>query len=98
MALLAGDLDLFLADFGEEHRIGGQTVVAVVDDLGLNERQGGGELGVAESAMLIYAKVADLPKWRPPGSNLNVDGIEYIVDDWGVDYGMAAIALSVATV
>lgn len=96
--MVAADLKLFLADFGREHRIEGETIVAIFDEHALKERQGGAELGVAESSIMLYAKVGDLPKRRPAGSNLNVDGVEYTVDDWSDDDGMATIALSAATV
>lgn len=98
MDMVASDLEIFLADFGKEHRIEGKTIVAVFDEHALRERQGGAELGVAESSLMLFAKVADLPKQRAPGSNLNVDGVEYIVDDWTPEDGMASIALSAATV
>lgn len=98
LAMVAADLNLFLADFGREHRIEGKAVMSIFDEHALKERQGGAELGVAESSIMLYAKVDDLPKQRVPGSNLNVDGVEYTVDDWSTDDGMATIALSAATV
>jgi len=71
---------LDLSEFGEEHRVEGKTIAAVLDDNALRERQGGQELSVAESSLLLYAAVEDLPARRPAGEGLNVDGREYIVN------------------
>ena len=73
----------------------GETVAqsAVLDDNALKERQGGQELSVAESSLLLYAAVEDLPARRPAGEGLNVDGREYIVNDWSEDMGIATVAL-----
>lgn len=84
---------LNLAEFGEEHRVEGKTIMAVFDDDTLKERQGGQELGVAESSVLLFAAVEDLPARRPAGEGLNIDGREYIVNDWREDMGIATIAL-----
>ena len=65
----------------------------VLDDNALKERQGGQELSVAESSLLLYAAVEDLPARRPAGEGLNVDGREYIVNDWSEDMGIATVAL-----
>ena len=84
---------LNLAEFGEEHRIEGKTIPAVLDENALKQRQGGQEFGVAESSLQLYAAVEDLPARRPAGEGLNVDGREYIINDWSEDMGMATIAL-----
>lgn len=84
---------LNLEEFGEEHRVEGKTITAVIDENALKERQGGQELSVAESSLLLYAAVEDLPARRPAGEGLNVDGREYIVNDWSEDTGIATVAL-----
>ena len=84
---------LNLEEFGEEHRVEGKTITAVIDENALKERQGGQELSVAESSLLLYAAVEDLPARRPAGEGLNVDGREYIVNDWSEDIGIATVAL-----
>ena len=84
---------LNLAEFGEEHRVEGKTIMAVLDDDALKQRQGGQELGVAEASLLLFAAVEDLPPKRPAGEGLNVDGREYIVNDWREDMGIATVAL-----
>ena len=50
---------LNLAEFGEEHKVDGKTITVVLDDNALKERQGGQELGVAESSLMLYAAVED---------------------------------------
>lgn len=92
------DVFLDLDEFAEEHRIEGRTVTAVLDDDILRERQGGQELGVAESSLMLYAAVEDLPARRPAGEGLNIDGREYVINDWREDMGVAAIALGQSVV
>lgn len=79
--------------FGETHRIEGRDIVIVIDNDTLKEKQGGQDLAVAESGTLFYAKATDLPKRRPAGQSLSVDGRECIIDDWTEDMGLATIAL-----
>lgn len=95
-AMVADDLRstfLNLEEYGEEHRVEGKTITAVLDDDTLKERQGGQELSVAESSLLLFAAVEDLPARRPAGEGLNVDGREYIINDWREDMGLATVAL-----
>ena len=79
--------------FGEPYRIEGKTIPIVIDNDELKERQGGQDLAVAESATLFYASAADLPPRKSPGSSLNINGRECIIDDWKEDMGMATIVL-----
>ena len=58
---------LNLDEFGEKHTVEGRAIAAVLDDNALKERQGGQELSVAESSLLLYAAVEDLPARRPAG-------------------------------
>ena len=81
---------LNLDEFGEKHTVEGRAIAAVLDDNALKERQGGQELSVAESSLLLYAAVEDLPARRPAGEGLNR---EYIVNDWSEDMGIATVAL-----
>ena len=85
----------FLDDqyFGETYRIEGKEVVIVIDNDALKERQGGQDLAVAESNTLFHAAVSDLPPRKAPGSNLNVNGRECLIDDWSENMGVATIAL-----
>ena len=80
-------------EFAEPHRVEGKTIMAVLDDDTLKDRQGGQELAVAESSLLLFAAVEDLPARRSAGEGLNVDGREYIVNDWREDMGIATVTL-----
>lgn len=88
-------LSVFLDDdfFGETYRIEGKEIPIVVDNDELKERQEGQDLAIAESATLFYAREEDLPSRRAPGETLNVNGREYLIDDWQVDMGIATVAL-----
>ena len=79
--------------FGEPYRVEGKTILIVIDSDELKERQGSQDLAVAESATLFHAAVADLPPRKAPGSSLNINGRECIIDDWKEDMGMATSAL-----
>ena len=79
--------------FGEVYRIEGKSIRIVIDNDELKERQGGQDLAVAESATLFHAAVTDLPPRKAPGSNLNINGRECIIDDWSESMGIATIAL-----
>lgn len=94
--MVAADIAATFLDenfFGEPYRIEGKTILIVIDDDELKERQGGQDLAVAESATLFHASVADLPPRKAPGSSLNVNGRECIIDDWKEAMGIATIAL-----
>lgn len=84
-------LDQFF--FGETFRVEGKPIPVVLDNDELKHRQGGQDLAVAESGTLLYARVEDLPSRRTPGSNLNVNGRECVIDDWQEDMGIATIVL-----
>lgn len=93
---VANDIQKIFLDlefFGEQHRIEGKKISIVIDNDKLKEKQGGQDLAVAESDLLFYARSADLPARRPAGEILNVDGREYIVDDWQDDMWMATVVL-----
>lgn len=94
--LIASDVaGLFfqLDDFAELHRIEGQEVAIVIDNDRLAEMKQGQILGVLEADMLFFARTEDLPKAKAPGSLLNVDGRELIVDDWTENKGVTQVAL-----
>lgn len=94
--LIESDVDLVffdLDDFAETHRVEGEQIPVVIDNDQLTKMKQGQTLGVAESDMLIFARVSDLPRRKAPGSLLNVDGREYLVDDWTENKGVAQIVL-----
>ena len=85
---------LNLDEHGTRHVVEGSEITCIFDDEALRERQSGNELGVAESNLLLFAHVDDLPSAKDAGEHLEIDGKEYIVDDWSVNERMAQIALS----
>lgn len=90
------DLDavfLNLDDFAERHRIEGREISVVVDNDQLNKLKKGQILGLVEADMLLMGKVADFPADLEPGSLLNVDGRELIVELSGEDMGLVEVAL-----
>lgn len=94
--MVAQDIKSVFLDFetfGEKHVVEGKEIIIVIDNDTLKEKQGGQDLAVAESASLFYAHVEDLPKRRPAGECLNIDGRECTIDDWAEDMGIATIAL-----
>lgn len=82
-----------LDEFGEAHEVEGKEITIIIDDDALITRKGT-DLGVAESSLLVFARSEDLPERKAPGSAINIDGREYIVDDWSESAGMAQLALS----
>lgn len=79
--------------FGEMHRVEGKRIPLMIDNDELKERQGGQDLAVAESSTLFYARAEDLPPRRAPGSSININGRECLIDDWSEDMGMATVVL-----
>lgn len=94
--MVANDLSSVFMDiktFGEMYRVEGKFIPIVLDSDELKERQGGQDLAVAESATLFYARTADLPPRKAPGSNLNINGRECIIDSWSEDMGISTVVL-----
>lgn len=94
--MVANDLSSVFLDiqtFGEIYRVEGKSIPIVLDSDELKERQGGQDLAVAESATLFYARTADLPPRKAPGSNLNINGRECIIDSWSEDMGISTVVL-----
>lgn len=88
-----GSVFLNLDFFGEMHRVEGKLIPLMIDNDELKERQGGQDLAVAESSTLFYARAEDLPPRRAPGSSININGRECLIDDWSEDMGMATVVL-----
>lgn len=86
------DLDVF----GEEHEIDGNTIVCIIDEDGLLDRQGGATWAVGQSTKNVYAKCEDLPDRKGYGAELMVDGVPYMVNTWYENMGMATINLFIS--
>ena len=80
-------------DFGEEHVVNFKKISCMFDDDRLTDRQGSNELAVSDSTALLFAKSSDLPTRQVSGSQLEIDGKNYVVDDWKENLGMAEIML-----
>ena len=94
--LIAADIDLIfmqLNDFGETHRVEGEKITIIIDNDTLATMKNGNILGVAESDLLIFAKTEDLPGKKAPGSAINIDGRECVVDLWTENLGITQISL-----
>ena len=85
---------LNLDEFGDEHVIEGRTIVAVLDEENFVESKNGEDIGLAAFDLVLYARTEELPRQRPSGESLNVDGRECTVVSWRTDSGMATIYLS----
>ncbi len=83
------DLDFF----GQSARVEGKEIAIVIDDDTLQARQDGQDLAISESATLFYARSEDLPKRRPAGQSLNVNGRECLIDKWTEEMGIATVVL-----
>lgn len=84
---------LDLDGFAETHRIEGREVVCSIDNEHLEKLKQGQNLGIAESDLLIFARTADLPRRKTPGSLVNFDGREYIVNYWSDNKGISQITM-----
>ncbi len=97
--LVAKDIDrvfLNLNDFGTEHDVEGKSIICVIDEDGLQDRQGGAEMAVGQSTMTLYAKREDLPDRKGYGAELMVDGIPYIINTWRESIGMTIVNLFIS--
>ena len=79
--------------FGEMFTVEGKSIPISLDSDELKERQGGQDIAVAESGTLFFARVVDLPPRRAPGSSLNINGRECMIDAWSESMGIATIVL-----
>lgn len=82
-----------LEDFAELHVVEGREISIVIDNDHLEKLQAGQNLGIAESDLLIFGRTAELPRKKAPGSMINIDGREYIVDNWADNKGVSQITL-----
>lgn len=94
---LAKDLDVFLNidEFGEEHRIGDIAVLCVIDSVGAKPSGNFDSAAMFEDAFMLYAKSAELniiP--RSIGSAVNIDGAEFIIENWNDEAGISSLTLT----
>lgn len=95
-AQLKADIDaIFLnfEEFAELHDIEGRPIKAVVD-VPIFGESANASVGLSECDLLLFAKVEELPRIRPAGESLNVDGREFTIISWREDFGVAEIQLT----
>lgn len=94
--MMAADRGIFLNidEFGDKHVIEGRTITAVLDEEVFGESKKGEDIGLASFDLALFARVEDLPRQRPSGESLNVDGKECTIISWRTDAGMASVYLS----
>lgn len=92
---IAADLGVFFDadEFAEEHKVEGRVILCVVDTCRVQALRGGAEKGLSEADLVLYAKTADLPKRKPAGELLRVDGRDYEVGRWDEEDGVSVVEL-----
>lgn len=91
---VAQDIELVFLnfdEFAEPHYIEGSEILVIIDNEALEKRNQ--ELGVSEADLLFFAKSADLPPMKTPGSFLNIDNKECLVESWAEEMGISKIIL-----
>lgn len=85
------DVFLKLEDFAEEHVVDGKKITISIDSDTTSAKAQA--VGVDAAIIKIFAKSEDLPEQRSPGQTLNLDGKEYVIFDWTLNYGITEITL-----
>lgn len=94
--MLCADRDrvfLNLEEFAEEHCVEGRVISAIIDSPEIGKSDAA-EVGFAQCDIELFANVEQLPRIRPAGESLNVDGREYTIVSWREDFGVAQIELA----
>lgn len=78
-------------DFAEEHLVDGKKIKISLDSDTTSAKAQA--VGVDAAIIKVFAKAEDLPKQRAPGQSLNLDGKEYIIFDWTLNFGIVEITL-----
>lgn len=94
---VARDLNVFMNvdEFGELRRIGDITVLCVLDSVGAKATGKMESTALFEDAFVLYAKTVDLnfvP--RGIGSAVNIDGAEFIIENWNDESGISNLTLT----
>ena len=93
--MVARDRDTLLnpSELGSAHIVDKVITNIAIDHEQLQRRQRGNNLGIADSTLLFYAKVEDLPPQKSADETLMVDGKSYLISDWAVKGGIACVVL-----
>lgn len=92
---IAADLETFfdVAEFGEEHTVEGRKIICILDTCRSQALSGGAEKGLSEADYVLHAKTADLPKRKPAGQLLRIDGRDFEVAKWDEEDGASVVEL-----
>lgn len=84
-------------EFGEEHKINGETVLIIIDENELTEREKrirrGIDVELHKKQLLFYVAAEDFGPMPAPGWILNLDGKEYGVTEADNENGIYSISL-----
>lgn len=84
-------------EFGEEHKINGETVLVIIDENELTEREKrirrGVDVELHKKQLLFYVAAEDFGPLPTPGNILNLDGKEYAITEAENEDGIYSINL-----
>jgi hypothetical protein len=80
-------------EFADKHQIEGATITCVISTDDTLPIAGGYALGVASGSLLIYCAI-DAIEQKYPGEGLNIDGAEYVIENWNEQMGMWVITVN----
>ena len=94
--MIGKDLDIFLNldEYGEPHEVDGKTVQSILDNDALKDKAGGENSGLSSGNLQLFAKSADLPDRKGYGESINIDGVDYLIEEWEYDMGLAVVTIS----
>lgn len=100
--VLKGDIkSVFLnfSEFGEEHKINGETVLIIIDENELTEREKrtrqNMDMELHKKQLLFYIAAEDFGPLPSPGKILELDGKKYEITDANNEDGIYSISLEV---
>ena len=84
-------------EFGEEHKINGETVLIIIDENELTEREKrirkGIDVELHKKQLLFYVAAEDFGPLPVPGRTLELDGKQYVITDAENEDGIYSINL-----
>lgn len=80
-------------EYASLHFVEGEEISIVISSDQNIPLPKGYTLGISDNSITIFGATSDLPNQRSVGESLNIDGGEYIIEDWSNDMGMSMIRL-----
>lgn len=88
---------LTFEEFGEEHNINGETVLIIIDENELTEREKrirrGMDVELHKRQLLFYVAADDFGPLPSPGRVLELDGKKYLITEADDEDGIYSISL-----